>query len=104
MDLKQTSAQKKDENAAQTFYTEMGNLARQQGTVISILGIEGQSCGIGVLGVAAELSSGGVNLVNPLELQRQMRQIIDNSIIAIGVTVSRRIGIREARTLSQCFL
>ncbi len=49
--------------------------------------MEGQNCGIGVLGIASELSSGGVNLVKPIELQRQMRQIIDNSIIAMGVSV-----------------
>ena len=57
----------------------------------------GQSCGIGVLGVAAELSSGGVNLVNPLELQRQMRQIIDNSIIAMGVSVKEKRVMAKGR-------
>lgn len=40
-----------------------------------------------LLGRCAELSSGDVNIVKPFELQRRMRMIIDNPIIATDVQV-----------------
>ena len=53
-------------------YEKMGKLAKENGTTISIIGIEGQDCGVGALSAAASLSAGIVNVVNPLELQRQV--------------------------------
>ena len=41
-----------------------------------------------MLGDMAQASSGEVTIVKPLELQRKMRQIIDNPIIATDVQVS----------------
>lgn len=54
---------------------------------ISIIAIEGEDCGIGMLGKLAQDTSGTLTIVKPLELQRKMRQIIDNPVIATGVTL-----------------
>lgn len=55
------------------FYKQIGIFARNCSTTISILGIEGTDCGVAQLSVCADISSGTVNVVKPLELQRQMR-------------------------------
>ena len=65
----------------------VGKLAKKNGTVISVIGIEGSDCSMSALGRCAELTSGNVNIVKALELQRKMRQIIDNPVVATGVQV-----------------
>lgn len=52
---------------------------------MSVIGIEGASCGVDAIGAAAIATGGSVNLVNPLELQRQMRLIIDNPPVGLRV-------------------
>lgn len=54
---------------------------------ISVIGIEGAKCGVDAVGEAATTTGGGLHLVNPLELQRQMRFIIDNPPIGLKVNV-----------------
>ena len=68
-------------------YVKLGALAKEHGTTVSIIGIEGQDCGVGTLQPAADLSGGIVNVVNPLELQRQMRMILDNPVLAVNCKV-----------------
>jgi hypothetical protein len=71
-----------------SFYTDIGTFAKNSGITISILGIEGADCGVRNLSACADLSGGNVNVVNPLELTRQMRMIIDNPAIATEVQLS----------------
>jgi hypothetical protein len=71
-----------------SFYTDIGNYAKENGVTISILGIDGADCGARNLAVCADISGGNVNIVNPLELTRQMRLIIDNPAIATEVEVT----------------
>jgi len=63
-------------------------LAKEKGVTISIIGISDEACGISILGNLAQKTSGNLTMVKPLELQRKMRQIIDNPVIATGVKVS----------------
>lgn len=58
---------------------------------MSVIGIEGASCGVRTIKGAADRSGGVVNVVNPLELQRQMRTILDNPPLAINVSVSLQV-------------
>jgi len=44
--------------------------------------------GLEAVGKAASVTSGTINIVNPLELVRQVRSIYQNSIIATGVKIS----------------
>ena len=71
-----------------SFYSDIGEYAKSKGVTISILGIDGADCGARNLAVCADISGGNVNIVNPLELTRQMRMIIDNPAIATEVEVS----------------
>lgn len=73
------------EKGAMEFYKTISNFAKQKNITVSILGIEGEDCGVRHLAFCAELTRGTVNIVKPLELQRQMRQIIDNPPIAFDV-------------------
>jgi len=71
-----------------SHYQKIGSFAKTYGTTISIIGIETEdSIGLGALSAAAELTSGIVNIVNPFELQRQMRMIIDNPVLALNTKV-----------------
>eukprot|EP01125_Pyxidicula_operculata_P017748 TRINITY_DN6254_c0_g1_i1.p1 TRINITY_DN6254_c0_g1~~TRINITY_DN6254_c0_g1_i1.p1 ORF type:complete len:945 (-),score=192.51 TRINITY_DN6254_c0_g1_i1:14-2848(-) len=79
--------QQTNEKTASKFYQRVGNLAKEKGINVSVIGIEGEDCGVTVLGEMAHITGGDVNIVNPLELQRKMRQIIDNPIVATDVKV-----------------
>lgn len=69
------------------FYRELGDVAKKAGTTVSLIGIEGEGIGLPILGEAARISSGLVTIVKPFELQRKMREIIDNPTIATDVEV-----------------
>jgi len=73
---------------AELFYVTMGKTAKGNGTVVSVIGIEGSDCAMNALGKCAELTSGEVTIVNPLELQRKMRKIVDNPVIGTDVKVT----------------
>lgn len=73
------------EKEAMEFYKTISGYAKQKNITVSILGIEGEDCGVRHLALCAEVTRGTVNIVKPLELQRQMRQIIDNPAIAFDV-------------------
>jgi len=62
-------------------------LAKSKGVEISLIGIEGEDCGVTVLGNMAQITGGEVTIVKPLELQRKMRAIIDNPVIATDVKI-----------------
>jgi len=70
-----------------------------------VIGIEGEDVGITILGDMAQKSGGDVNIVNPLELQRKMRQIIDNPVIATDVKIKLithpYLGVSKDNTIKQ---
>lgn len=70
-----------------TFYRSLGSEAQEFGVTLSLVGISSDdgSIGLPILGEAARLSSGLVTIVSPLELQRKMREIVDNPVIATNV-------------------
>eukprot|EP01114_Cavostelium_apophysatum_P018407 TRINITY_DN5686_c0_g1_i1.p1 TRINITY_DN5686_c0_g1~~TRINITY_DN5686_c0_g1_i1.p1 ORF type:complete len:465 (+),score=190.44 TRINITY_DN5686_c0_g1_i1:1431-2825(+) len=83
-----TPVEKNSEDAktvAEVFYETIGHTAKTNGTVVSVIGIQGSDCAMSALGRCAELSNGEVNIVNPFELQRKMRKILDNPVIATDV-------------------
>lgn len=81
------------------FYKKVGQLSKNNGALVSLIGIEGEGVGLLVLGEASKHSSGLVTIVNPLELQRKMREIIDNPIIATDVSID--IFLPEIYTMSK---
>lgn len=70
------------------FYRTIGEYAKNNKTVINILAVEGEPVGLPHVKVAAEVSGGTVNVLNPLEIVRQLRQIMQNKMVATGVTVT----------------
>lgn len=94
------------------FYKKIGNYALSHGTTISVIGIEGADCGVSTVAVAAELTSGVVTIVKPLELQRQMRMILDNPVLAMDAQMVAFVhphfefteaGISAKRSLAEVF-
>lgn len=67
---------------ASVFYEELAREANKSDTRIDVIGIEGSASGMSILGSMADSTCGSVSIVNPLELQRRIRQLIDNTSIA----------------------
>uniref|UniRef100_A0A6B2L0L5 VWFA domain-containing protein n=1 Tax=Arcella intermedia TaxID=1963864 RepID=A0A6B2L0L5_9EUKA len=74
-------------DTAKQFYNSLARFSKDKGVEISLIGIEGSDCGVTVLGDMALITGGGVTIVKPLELQRKMRSIIDNPVLATEVKV-----------------
>lgn len=64
---------------------QMGEHAAGAHTAVSVLGIEGSGCAMDALSQCASISKGTVNILNPLEMVRQMRLIAQNPILATEV-------------------
>ena len=75
-------------NQQKQYYDKISNLATEYGVNISVFGIEGSDCNMSMLGKIADQTNGTTNIVKPIELRRQMRQIIDNPVIATNVKIN----------------
>jgi len=73
---------------SQEFYKKISSLAQKNNTSISVIGIEGEDCSLSNLSICCEATSGSVNIVKPLELQRKMRSILDNPVVGTNVSLS----------------
>lgn len=69
------------------FYLKAGVLAKDQGTSVSILAIEGSTVSLDRLSVVCSKSNGNVDILHPLELVRQIRKISQQEVIATDVSV-----------------
>eukprot|EP01105_Mastigella_eilhardi_P007415 TRINITY_DN1886_c0_g3_i1.p1 TRINITY_DN1886_c0_g3~~TRINITY_DN1886_c0_g3_i1.p1 ORF type:complete len:964 (-),score=269.19 TRINITY_DN1886_c0_g3_i1:66-2957(-) len=91
----------KQRGEATVFYEELGKKALAHTTTISIIGLESQDTGHGqavdssrcdvaldTLGNCAEVTHGTVNIINPLELLRQIRLIHQNPVVATDAKLS----------------
>ena len=63
----------------------MGEHAAAAHTAVSVLGIEGSTCAMDALSQCSSISKGTVNILNPLEMVRQIRLISQNPILATEV-------------------
>eukprot|EP01117_Protostelium_nocturnum_P000157 TRINITY_DN1022_c0_g1_i1.p1 TRINITY_DN1022_c0_g1~~TRINITY_DN1022_c0_g1_i1.p1 ORF type:complete len:846 (-),score=320.97 TRINITY_DN1022_c0_g1_i1:76-2496(-) len=70
------------------IYKTIGEEAKKNGTVISVIGIEDSDCAMSSIGRCAAITSGAVNVVKAVELQRKMRLLIDNPTLGTEVVVS----------------
>ena len=76
---------------AEAFYTDMANLARDKGVIVSVISIEGQECRLENLGAVAEATGGEVNKVNPLKLLENFSSILAKPILATNVNVTLQL-------------
>lgn len=70
------------------FYEKVGMYAKDNQTTLSVIGLEGTGGALSSLSACAELTSGFVNILHPLELVRQIRQLTQNPVVATNVTLS----------------
>ncbi|XP_022105296.1 circularly permutated Ras protein 1-like [Acanthaster planci] len=71
------------------FYSEAGRIAEEQQTTISIIGIQTDNhCAFEQVSKCVSISSGTVNILNPHELTRQIRQLGQDKVVATNVEVT----------------
>ncbi|XP_052769779.1 circularly permutated Ras protein 1-like [Mya arenaria] len=70
------------------FYKRIGEFARSNNTRLSILAVEGHETGLRNVQECAITSGGTVNVLNPLEMMRQLRLIAQNYTVATAVDVT----------------
>ncbi|XP_053394854.1 circularly permutated Ras protein 1-like isoform X4 [Mercenaria mercenaria] len=77
-----------DTAAGEIFYKKIGEFAKGNNTRLSILAVEGQDTGLQHVQQCAVVSGGTINVLNPLEMMRQLRLIAQNYTIATAVDVT----------------
>ncbi|XP_053377820.1 circularly permutated Ras protein 1-like isoform X2 [Mercenaria mercenaria] len=77
-----------DTPAGEIFYKKIGEFAKGNNTRLSILAVEGQDTGLRHVQQCAVVSGGTINVLNPLEMMRQLRLIAQNYTIATAVDVT----------------
>ena len=71
--------------AADSFYTQIGQIAQQAGITINVVSIEGDECNIDSLSKLAELTGGNVERVNPTTLTQNFANMLALPVIASNV-------------------
>jgi len=79
---------KSNEETIEQFYNKIGTYAKENGVVVSVISIQGTDCRMENLGVLTDLTTGKVDIVNPLQLTTNFATILANPIIATNVEVS----------------
>eukprot|EP01123_Difflugia_compressa_P010783 TRINITY_DN403_c0_g1_i4.p1 TRINITY_DN403_c0_g1~~TRINITY_DN403_c0_g1_i4.p1 ORF type:complete len:549 (-),score=93.64 TRINITY_DN403_c0_g1_i4:117-1715(-) len=74
-----------DQNTA--VYTSLSQLAKQQGTTISVIGIKGTTINMDALGVLADTTGGHVDIVDPENITTNFGSIVDSKLVATNVVV-----------------
>jgi hypothetical protein len=62
-------------------------MAKELGVTINIISIRGDDCCLEHLGTLADMTSGSVEIVDPLDLSKQVVQILSKPVLATGVTL-----------------
>jgi hypothetical protein len=76
------------EEEAKQFYEQVGEYAKKNLTRISVIGIDSTDGALQSLSACAEVTSGTVNILLPLELVRQIRLLTQNPVVATNVQMS----------------
>ncbi|XP_022093935.1 circularly permutated Ras protein 1-like isoform X2 [Acanthaster planci] len=71
---------------ASEFYEYVGHYARDSGTCVSVLTMEGEDCRVIELGNVADKTGGQVNVVDPMKLNEEFANILDDPILATNVS------------------
>ncbi|XP_005089421.2 circularly permutated Ras protein 1 [Aplysia californica] len=77
--------QEEDEEAANDFYTSVGDRAVDSGVTISVVTIQGTDCKLVHLGKLADKTGGQVNIVDPMKLREEFSNVLADPIIATKV-------------------
>ena len=80
-----------DQQQADSFYTQVGEIAQQAGVTINIVSIEGDECNIDSLSKLADLTGGHVERVNPTTLTQNFASMLAKPVIATKVEAKVRL-------------
>jgi len=82
---------KSNKDDAAKFYTEIGEMGREKGVVISLISIVGDSCRLDLMSSMAELTGGEILKVNPINLVSEFDGLISGDIIATNVELKVKL-------------
>jgi len=74
--------------SGRAFYSRMAEMAMSSSTLINVIAIEGCNCSLDDFKMCAEMTSGELNTLHPVELVRQLRLLAQNPTIATDVEVT----------------
>jgi hypothetical protein len=75
----------KDKEAVKSFYTKLGELAKERGVSISIVSIVSAECNLEMLSPLTNITGGDIVKVNPMNLSSDFANILSENIIATNV-------------------
>jgi len=67
-------------------YEKIGNLAKTKGVTVNVLSIRGDDCCLEYLGSLADITAGVVDIVDPLDLSKQVSAVMSKPILGTGMT------------------
>jgi hypothetical protein len=67
------------------FYTRIASYARNKGVSISVVTMEGEDCSMENLGTVADITSGSVEIVDPLNLSSKIVTLLSKQMLASSV-------------------
>jgi hypothetical protein len=68
------------------FFLLTSILAPVSGTSVSIITMEGEDCSMENLGTVADITGGGVEIVDPLDLQGKVTSLLSNNFVGSSMT------------------
>lgn len=91
--------------AADKFYTNIGEYAKEKGIVINLLTFEGEESRISILSKLCILTGGEILKVKPAQVLTDFNNIMQNEIVATNVNISIRLpSIFEFRNEEEKYL
>jgi len=81
------------------YYTETAQVAKSRGVSVSVITMEGEDCSMENLGTVADITSGQVEIVNPLQLSTKVVSLMNRQVLATAVVckvlLSRHLRFRN---------
>ncbi|GAM23510.1 hypothetical protein SAMD00019534_066850 [Acytostelium subglobosum LB1] len=74
-----------------TFYESIGAIAQKNGTTISVLTIKGTDTKLEQIGLLSELTSGTVDIVDPLKMQEEFKSVLSLPVLATNVAIQVKL-------------
>ena len=81
-----------NEENAKLFYTNLGNMAKEKGIVISLISFEDSESSINILKNMIEISGGDIFRVNPKYILDDVNDFLENRVIASDVEIKMNLN------------
>ncbi|EFA75947.1 type A von Willebrand factor domain-containing protein [Heterostelium album PN500] len=85
------SVESSNVSEAAKFYDEIGQIAKKNGTTISVLTIKGTDTKLEQIGQLAELTNGNVDIVDPLKIKEDFKAALELPILATHCSIKVRL-------------